>query len=152
MEKMHYGLEKFDESPLDDQSVGTEKERSEIRVLVAEDNDISREIVCDLLSHAGFKTEQAENGRVCADMFRLSEAGYYSVILMDVRMPVMNGYEAAAEIRSLKERPDSGIPIIAITADNSKEDTERCLGSGMNHYIVKPIDIQEVINIIGELI
>ena len=87
--------------------------------------------------------EWAENGKICVEKFERSEAGFYDVILMDIRMPVMTGYEAAKIIRSLS-RPDVNLPIIAMTADAFAEDIQKSLDSGMNDHIAKPIDIENL--------
>ena len=115
------------------------------RVLVAEDNDLNWEIANDLLTEElGLTLEWAENGQVCAERFRLSSPGWYDAILMDIRMPVMTGYEATAAIRAM-ERPDAAtIPIIAMTADAFPEDIKKCLDCGMNAHVAKPIDVGEV--------
>jgi CheY-like chemotaxis protein len=113
------------------------------RIIIAEDNDLNWEIAYELLSQIGLEIERAENGRVCVDMFERSEIGFYDAILMDIRMPVMTGYEAAEAIRQ-SERTDSDIPIIAMTADAFAEDIKRCIDGGMNAHIAKPIDISEV--------
>ena len=84
-----------------------------------------------------------ENGEKCVAKFTESPVGYYDAILMDVRMPVMDGYEATAAIRAL-ERTDADIPIIAMTADAFSEDIQKCLECGMNDHLAKPIDIQVV--------
>ena len=83
------------------------------------------------------------NGQICVDMFRKSPEGYYDAILMDLRMPVMNGYEATREIRAM-ERGDCGIPIIAMTADAFSDDIKKCLDCGMDAHTAKPINIQEI--------
>ena len=88
--------------------------------------------------------DRAENGQVCVEIFEQSEPGYYDAILMDIRMPIMNGYEATEKIRSMG-RTDSDIPIIAMTADAFSEDIKHCLACGMNAHIAKPIDIQEAV-------
>lgn len=114
------------------------------KILVAEDNDLNWEIANELLSSLGMELEWAENGEICVDKFSRSEDGYYDAILMDLRMPVMTGYEAAVAIRKL-DRPDAGtIPIIAMTADAFAEDVKRCLDCGMNAHISKPIDVRIV--------
>ena len=112
---------------------------------VAEDNDLNWEIANDLLTEElGLTLEWAENGQVCAERFRLSSPGWYDAILMDIRMPVMTGYEATAAIRAM-ERPDAAtIPIIAMTADAFAEDIKKCLDCGMNAHVAKPIDVGEV--------
>jgi len=111
-----------------------------IRVLLAEDNDLNYEIARELLTSRGMEIEWAENGQICVEMFEKSQPGYYQVILMDVRMPVMSGYEATRKIRSLA-RPDAKLPIIAMTADAFSEDVQRCKECGMNDHTSKPIDM-----------
>ena len=117
------------------------------RILVAEDNDLNWEIAEELLSETGLVLERAENGKVCVDMFEGSEAGYYDGILMDIRMPVMNGYEAARIIRR-SSRGDAVLPIIAMTADAFSDDIQKCLDSGMNEHVPKPIDLKLVFEVL----
>ncbi|MDE7043483.1 MAG: response regulator, partial [Acetatifactor sp.] len=119
-----------------------------IRVLLAEDNDLNYEIAKELLSSRGMEIEWAENGQICVEMFERSEQGYYQVILMDVRMPVMSGYEATRKIRSLA-RPDARLPIIAMTADAFSEDVQRCKECGMNDHTSKPIDVEVLMNMLA---
>jgi len=114
------------------------------RVLMAEDNDLNWEIAYELLQGLGLELEWAENGQLCVEMFQNSRPGYYDAIFMDIRMPVMNGYEAADAIRAM-DRPDAAIPIIAMTADAFYEDIQRCMAHGMNAHVAKPVDIKEVI-------
>lgn len=113
------------------------------RILLAEDNDLNWEIAEVLLSESGFQLERAENGKICVEMFESSEPGYYDVILMDIRMPVMSGYDAAKTIRALK-REDAGLPIIAMTADAFSSDIQQCLDCGMNEHVAKPIDMNKL--------
>ncbi len=117
------------------------------RILVAEDNDLNWEIAEELLSETGLVLERAENWKVCVDMFEGSEAGYYDGILMDIRMPVMNGYEAARIIRR-SSRGDAVLPIIAMTADAFSDDIQKCLDSGMNEHVPKPIDLKLVFEVL----
>ncbi len=114
---------------------------------MAEDNELNWEIASELLQERGLELEWAENGQICVDMFRQSEVGYYDVVLMDIRMPVMGGYEAAELIRST-DRPDAVLPIIAMTADAFSEDIQKCMEHGMNAHIAKPIDIKEVCRVL----
>ncbi len=113
------------------------------RVLLAEDNELNWEVARELLSVLKLELDWAENGELCVEKFRSSPAGYYDAILMDVRMPVMDGYEATGAIRGL-DRADADLPIIAMTADAFSEDIQRCLACGMNDHLAKPIDIQAV--------
>ncbi len=114
------------------------------RVLLAEDNDLNWEIAEELLSAEGLELDWAENGRICLDKFANSQIGHYDAILMDLRMPVMTGYEATEAIRKL-DRPDAAtIPIIAMTADAFAEDVRKCMEAGMNAHVAKPIDVRDV--------
>lgn len=111
--------------------------------MLAEDNDLNWEIAEDLLSEAGFELERAENGKICVEKFEQSVQGYYDVVLMDIRMPIMNGYDAARAIRT-SGRPDAKLPIIAMTADAFSDDIQRCLDCGMNEHVAKPIDVNRL--------
>ena len=112
-------------------------------VLLAEDNELNWEVARELLSVLELELDWVENGEKCVAKFTESPVGYYDAILMDVRMPVMDGYEATMAIRAL-ERADADIPIIAMTADAFSEDIQKCLECGMNDHLAKPIDIQVV--------
>jgi len=113
------------------------------RILLAEDNDLNWEIAQELLQDLGLTLDRAENGQICADLFQQSPLGFYDAILMDIRMPVKNGYEATEMIRAM-DREDASLPIIAMTADAFSEDIQRCLDCGMNAHIAKPINMTEV--------
>ena len=112
-------------------------------ILLAEDNDLNWEVARELLSDLELVLDRVENGKSCAAKFGQSPVGYYDAILMDVRMPVMDGYEATRIIREM-ERADADIPIIAMTADAFSEDIQKCLECGMNDHLAKPIDVQAV--------
>ena len=112
-------------------------------ILLAEDNELNWEVASELLQELGLELDWAENGEICADMFQKSPVGYYDAILMDIRMPVMNGYEATEAIRAM-ERADAELPIIAMTADAFSEDVKRCLDAGMDAHVAKPIDVKEI--------
>ena len=114
------------------------------RILVAEDNELNWEIAGALLSEIGLSPEHAEDGKICVDKFMQSPEGFYKAILMDIRMPVMNGLEAASAIRALDRDDAKRIPIIAASADAFSDDIQRCLDSGMNDHTSKPIDVQKV--------
>ena len=95
----------------------------------------------ELLGETGFSIERAENGVDCIEMLNKAENNYYNIILMDIQMPVMNGYEATKRVRSLKDARKSQIPIIAMTANAFEEDKKMALASGMNDHVAKPIDM-----------
>ena len=121
------------------------------RFLLAEDNDINAEIVQELLSEYGIEIHRAVNGKECVEMFKEADENYYSGIFMDVHMPVMDGYEATRNIRAM-ERGDSKLPVIAMTADVFSDNIERCLESGMNECITKPIDLSECLRVLKKYI
>lgn len=114
------------------------------RILLAEDNELNWEVANELLSDMGAKLDWAEDGQICLEKFQKSPEGFYDVILMDIRMPHMTGYEAATAIRGLN-RPDAqSVPIIAMSADVFSDDIQHCLKCGMNAHIAKPINVIEV--------
>ena len=122
------------------------------RILLAEDMEINAEIMMDTLELENIDVDHAENGSVAVDMFRDSAVGTYAAILMDVRMPVMDGLEATAAIRAM-DRPDAKrIPIIALTANAFDEDVQRSLQSGMNAHLSKPVETAHLLQTLGELI
>lgn len=118
-------------------------------VLLSEDIDLNWEIANEILSEFGLVLDRAVNGKECVEMFDKTEVGYYDAILMDIRMPVMNGYDATKAIRAL-DREDRDLPIIAMTADAFSDDAQRCLECGMNAHISKPIDIKECKRILAD--
>lgn len=111
------------------------------RLLLVDDNELNMEIAEELLLEAGFLVETAENGQISVEMVQNSEAGYYDAILMDIQMPVMDGYQASREIRSLENKDLAEIPIIALTANAFDEDKKEALANGMNAHIAKPLDV-----------
>ena len=130
---------------------GAEKEREDFtgcRVLLADDNELNREIARTLLEMRGMEVETAEDGQEAADLYRSRGAGYFSAVLMDIRMPVMDGIEATRRIRTM-ERPDSRtIPIIAMTANAFDQDSRKSLDSGMNGHLSKPIRVEELLGML----
>lgn len=143
---LYLGLSRFADGA-DEKVESPEKKEIDLSgksILLAEDNDLNWEIANEILSSIGFKMERAENGQICVDKFKSSAPGTYDAILMDIRMPVLDGYGAARAIRAL-ERPDASLPIIAMTADAFSEDIQRCLDSGMNAHIAKPIDVNKLV-------
>jgi len=111
-------------------------------VLLCEDNYMNTEIAVMLLKDRGVIAETAENGRAGLEKFRASETGAFDAVLMDIRMPVMDGYEAARQIRRLPREDAESVPIIAMTADAFEESIQEAQEAGMNAYVTKPIDPQ----------
>lgn len=122
------------------------------RILLAEDVELNQEIATAILGDAGFQTEVAENGKIAVEMLEKSRPGYYQLVLMDVQMPIMNGYEAAKKIRKLGNRRLSSIPIIAMTANAFEEDKQEALKCGMNGHIAKPIDIENLFSTLDSVL
>ncbi len=104
------------------------------------------------MEEAGFTIEVANNGQIAVDMVKKSEPGYYRLILMDIRMPVMDGFEAARAIRKLENRRLARIPILAMTANAFEEDKQEALRSGMNAHIAKPIDIKKLFDALDSVL
>lgn len=150
---LYHGLLPFlDDAPKD----MPEKARDDFsgtHILLAEDNELNWEIAHVLLAERGFEIDWAENGQRCVELFREKGPGYYRAILMDIRMPVLDGYGATEAIRGLADRPDGrDIPIIAMTADAFAEDVARCLDCGMNGHLAKPLNIDEVVETIRKFL
>ncbi|MCM1135799.1 MAG: response regulator [Clostridium sp.] len=122
------------------------------RILLAEDNELNQEIAVEILQEAGFTTEVASNGQIAVDMLTKSKPGYYQLILMDVQMPVMGGYEATRKIRALEDERLANIPILAMTANAFEEDKKEALACGMNGHIVKPIDAKYLFETLGKVL
>lgn len=120
------------------------KDYSDKRLLVVEDNDLNREIATEILSMTGVKIETAENGKEAVDMMMASEPGYYDLVLMDIQMPVMNGYDATCAIREMDREDARSIPIVAMTANAFLEDVQKAKASGMNEHMMKPLDIDQL--------
>lgn len=119
-----------------------------VRILLAEDNEINWEVANELLSAQGFQLDWAENGQECLEKFQQSVPGTYQAILMDIRMPVLDGYGASLAIRKLERQDAKKIPIIAMTADAFSEDIQKCLDCGMNAHVAKPIDMRKLLRLL----
>ncbi len=122
------------------------------RLLLAEDNELNAEIAGALLREVGFSVEIAQNGQIALEMLQNSPEGYYDGILMDIQMPVLDGYQAARQIRSLERQDLAGIPIIALTANAFDEDKIQALSSGMNAHIPKPLDVKVMYEVLGSIL
>ena len=122
------------------------------RILLAEDNELNREIAQAILGEAGFSLETAENGQIALEMVARSAPGYYQLVLMDIQMPVMDGYEAAKGIRALPSPELASIPILAMTANAFEEDRQAALKCGMNGHIAKPINIETLLETLDQVL
>ena len=122
------------------------------RLLLTEDIEINREIAMIILKNLKFTVETAENGQEAVNMVAASKAGYYDAVLMDIQMPVMDGYDAARAIRSLEDEELSRIPIVAMTANAFSEDIKKARDAGMNSHIAKPIDINNLVSTLHEVL
>ena len=120
------------------------------RILLVEDNDINAEIAMMILSQYGAQVDRAENGQIGLEKVRQADAGYYDAVLMDIQMPVMNGYEATRAIRSLGDGRFRALPIIAMSANAYDEDVRECLDSGMNAHIAKPYNPDALIALLND--
>jgi CheY-like chemotaxis protein len=116
------------------------------RLLLVEDNMVNLKIAEMILTCAGFAVETAENGQLAVDMVSASEPGDFSAILMDIQMPVMDGYEATRAIRALNNRELAEIPIVALTSNAFREDLEATKSAGMDAHIAKPVDVQKMLS------
>ncbi len=115
------------------------------RILLTEDNDLNAEIATELLQEEGCTVDRAKDGVECVDMLEKAANGTYQIILMDVQMPVMNGYDAAKKIRRMDDPQKANIPIVAMTANAFSEDKQMALDAGMNDHIAKPIDMSVLV-------
>ena len=149
---LYYGLRQFTEGQtlqqVQEEEADTDLEG--IRILIAEDNELNWEIASEILCEYGMEAEWAENGRICVDKFEQSAPGWYDAILMDLRMPVMTGYEAADTIRKLQREDAQAVPIIAVSADTFEEDIQKCLDCGMNAHTAKPFDTERVLSLLRQ--
>ena len=122
-----------------------QKSLSGVKILLTEDNDLNAEIAVELLQEEGCTVDRAKDGVECVDMLEKAANGTYQLILMDIQMPVMNGYDAAKKIRRMDDSPKADIPIIAMTANAFSEDRQAALDAGMNDHIAKPINMNVLV-------
>ena len=122
------------------------------RVLLVEDNELNTEIALAILETAGFVVETAEDGSEAVALVKEKDAGYYDLILMDIQMPIMNGYEATRAIRSLEDAEKASVPIIAMTANAFEEDKKNAYAAGMDAHITKPIDVKALLQTMSDVI
>ena len=119
--------------------------------MLVDDIEVNREIACMTLEMFSLKVDQAVNGEEAVEMVRSKPNGYYQCVLMDIQMPVMNGYDATRAIRTLPDER-AEIPIIAMTANAFDEDRRRALDCGMNAHIAKPIDVEQLQTVLSEIL
>ncbi len=122
------------------------------RILLAEDNDLNAEIAIELLAEQKIIADRAEDGAECLDKLEKAVSGYYDMILMDIQMPVMDGYDAAVKIRRMQDEKKASIPIIAMTANAFAEDRQKAISMGMNDHVAKPIDMNVLLPVIAKYI
>ena len=128
-----------------DTTPSDEKSLRGIKILLTEDNDLNAEIATELLQEEGCTVDRAKDGVECVDMLEKAANGTYQLILMDIQMPVMNGYNAAKKIRRMEDSPKADIPIIAMTANAFSEDRQAALDAGMNDHVAKPINMNVLV-------
>ena len=122
------------------------------RILLAEDNELNAEIAMELLKEEGFLIDWVKDGQECFDKLEEADEGYYDLILMDIQMPILNGYDTTAKIRQMENSKKATTPIVAMTANAFEEDRKRAIESGMNGYVTKPIKIEELISTIKKIL
>ena len=125
---------------------------SDKKILLVEDNEMNREIAKDVLNDAGFEVDTAEDGTIAVEKMTNARPGQYDLILMDVQMPIMDGYEATKRIRSMENPDVANIPILAMTANAFEEDRQNAIAAGMNEHLAKPIDIEKLVNTLAKFI
>lgn len=122
------------------------------KILLAEDNELNREIAVELLKEEGFILDTAEDGTIAVEKMRTAKPGQYDLILMDIQMPIMDGYEATRQIRKLKNPETANIPIVAMTANAFEEDRQKALEAGMNEHVAKPIDLARLLEVVKKVL
>ena len=149
---LYYGLRPLIESetPVQEPERENDLDLAGRRILMAEDNELNGEIASEMLQEFGLEVDWVVNGQLCAEKFEASDPGWYDAILMDLRMPIMTGYEAATAIRASNREDARTIPIIAVSADAFKDDIQKCLDCGMNAHTAKPFNVQKVLSLLNE--
>lgn len=122
-----------------------------MRILLVEDNEMNREIACEILEEKDVIVDTAEDGDIAVEKMQNASEGQYDLVLMDIQMPRMNGYDATRAIRKLSNPYAANIPIIAMTANAFDEDKRNALDAGMNGHLAKPIDVQKLFDTLSEV-
>ena len=122
------------------------------RILLVEDNEINQEIAQEILRAAGLVIDIVGDGTEAVDTIKNVEAGTYDLILMDIQMPIMDGYEATRQIRAMEDAERSSVPIVAMTANAFDEDRQRAMEAGMNGHVAKPIDISKLMDTLKDIL
>ena len=120
------------------------------KLLLVEDNELNREIALEILKEAGFVVDTAEDGAVAVQKIKQAAPGQYDLILMDIQMPNLDGYEATRQIRALPDAEKANIPIFAMTANAFEEDRQNALAAGMNGHIAKPLDVPHLLRVLAD--
>ncbi len=148
---LHFRLQEQEEASVL-QEPGSDFEESQKTILIVDDNEINLEIGSEVLRDAGYAVDTAADGSIAVEKVKHARPGTYDLILMDLQMPVMNGYEAAKAIRALSEPALSRIPIIALSANAFNEDKKMALNSGMNAHLPKPLDVEQLYGLLRQLL
>ena len=122
------------------------------RILLVEDNALNQEIAVEILREAGFAVEVAADGSIAVEKMKTAKPDQYDLILMDIQMPILNGYEATRQIRAMDSPYCKEIPILAMTANAFEEDRQDAIAAGMNGHLAKPIDIQTLLKTLAEVL
>ena len=140
-----YKKKESEQSVISDKSIGK-------RILLAEDNELNAEIAMELLKEKGFLIDWVKDGQECFDKLEEADEGYYDLILMDIQMPILNGYDTTAKIRQMENPKKASTPIVAMTANAFEEDIAMAQKVGMNGFIAKPLDAEKMFTILKQSI
>ena len=130
----------------------SETDFSRRRILLVEDNELNQEIAQTILEGAGFLIDTADDGSIAVERMKEMPGDTYDLILMDVQMPIMNGYQATRAIRALDDPVKAAVPIVAMTANAFEEDRKEAMDAGMNGYVAKPVDIEKLMETLEDIL
>ena len=146
--RLHAGTAKTGQTPCSSKAADFTGKK----LLVVEDNELNLEIASTILEEAGFEVDSAKNGKDAVEKVEAAPADRYDLILMDIQMPEMDGYEATRRIRTLPDERKAALPIVAMTANAFEDDRKNALNAGMNAHIAKPLDVQKLFQVLSELL